>query len=386
MARMTSINGKVLNWAREISNISTEDAGKRVNKDGTVILSWEQEEDYPTYGQLEKLGELYKKPIAVFFFPNIPEVNSIKTSCRTINEAVFNTISTKVIRLMNEARVMQLNLLDLNKGYNPDLHNLIKLRGIKNSRSIRDAATETRKILEISLDKQKEMKKIDEALEFWRDIMRINGIYVFKEAFHDDSISGFCLYDEQFPIIYINNSMSFSRQIFTLFHELFHLLNDTSGIDKLEDDYLSLLETDKRDVEVMCNQFAAEFLVPKDDFIKSINGLNINDATISNLANTYCVSREVIMRKLLDLGKISQITYNERRIEYIEEAKRSKNESNGGNFYNTMISYLGYGYLHLVFTQYKEKRIDIFNVAEYTKLKVGQVSTLEKKWGWRIKR
>lgn len=32
-----------------------------------------------------------------------------------------------------------------------------------------------------------------------------------------------CINDEQYPVILINNSMSFARQIFTLLHELYHL-------------------------------------------------------------------------------------------------------------------------------------------------------------------
>ena len=40
-----------------------------------------------------------------------------------------------------------------------------------------------------------------------------------------------------FPVIVINNSMSFERQIFTLFHELYHLISDTSGAEIIRDDY-----------------------------------------------------------------------------------------------------------------------------------------------------
>lgn len=39
------------------------------------------------------------------------------------------------------------------------------------------------------------------------------------------------------PIIMINNSMSFARQNFTLFHELYHLIANTSGAEIIRDDY-----------------------------------------------------------------------------------------------------------------------------------------------------
>ena len=95
----------------------------------------------------------------------------------------------------------------------------------------------------------------------WRSAFYNCGIYVFKDAFKEEKFSGFCLYDNQFPVIYINNSMSFSRQIFTLFHELCHIILKTSGIDKTDDDYLNRLSIDNKEIETFCNSFDGEFLV-----------------------------------------------------------------------------------------------------------------------------
>ena len=50
-----------------------------------------------------------------------------------------------------------------------------------------------------------------------------------QEVFQAEGLFGFCLQDDEFPIIYLNNSAAKSRQIFSLFHELAHLLLRTSG-------------------------------------------------------------------------------------------------------------------------------------------------------------
>ena len=70
------------------------------------------------------------------------------------------------------------------------------------------------------------------------------------------TFSGFCLYDETFPVIYVNNSSSKTRQIFTLFHELAHLLFQTSGIDTISSDYIDRLGGKEKSIEVFCNTFA----------------------------------------------------------------------------------------------------------------------------------
>ena len=78
------------------------------------------------------------------------------------------------------------------------------------------------------------------------------------------------LYDSEFPIIYINNSMPKTRQIFTLFHELSHLLFKTGGIDKIRDTYVNSLSGDDRRIEIFCDKFAGDFLVPENDFNQQV--------------------------------------------------------------------------------------------------------------------
>jgi Zn-dependent peptidase ImmA (M78 family) len=73
-------------------------------------------------------------------------------------------------------------------------------------------------------------------------------VSVFKDAFRVDDYSGFCLYDDEFPLIYVNNSTSKTRQIFTLFHELAHLISHTSGIDTLRNDFIDRLPDNERKI------------------------------------------------------------------------------------------------------------------------------------------
>lgn len=70
--------------------------------------------------------------------------------------------------------------------------------------------------------------------------------------------------------ILINNSMSFARQIFTLFHELYHLISDTSGAEIIRDDFYVALEPDQEQSERACDIFANTFLIPHDDFVAEL--------------------------------------------------------------------------------------------------------------------
>jgi len=386
MEKITAVNSSVIKWAREVSHYSISDVSEYLDKDPKIILDWESGVDYPTYAQLEKLSELYRKPLAVFFFPDVPKIQSLKASCRTLPESAYSKLSFKIIRKMNEARAMQLNLCELHNNVNPAKVNITKLVTPKN---FNDLLVSIRNILGVSLQEQKRNRKIDDAFEMWRERFVMNGVYVFKDAFRDDSISGFCLYDNEFPVIYINNSMSFARQIFTLFHELYHLISHTSGIDKIDDDYFSDLNGGRLNIERDCNKFAGAFLVPPDDLLNEVKGKYIDDDLVNKLAILYKVSRDVISRSLLNLGLITNEEYEEKHAEYVLDALRAKDikkEKSGGDSYYTKISYLGYGYLHLVFDKYRKNQIDIYQLSEYTKTKVEHLPKLEMKWGWRVRR
>ncbi len=189
------------------------------------------------------------------------------------------------------------------------------------------------------------------------------------------SFSGFCLYDEQFPLIYVNNSKPKTRQIFTLFHELAHLLFRTGGIDTQHDDYLDHLEGDSRRIEVLCNRFTGEFLVPGRDFEQRIRGTAINDELIQELADRYHVSREVILRKLLDRRLVEPAFYEEKVQDWTQSAKKSSGV--GGNPYRTKGVYLGERYLEIAFSRYYQNRISVEQLADYLGVKVKNVPGME---------
>ncbi len=77
-------NPKILKWARERAKYSLEDVALKLKKDIDIIKSWESGEKSPTYIQLEKLAyDIYKRPIALFFFPEPPEESDEQSEFRT---------------------------------------------------------------------------------------------------------------------------------------------------------------------------------------------------------------------------------------------------------------------------------------------------------------
>ena len=229
-----------------------------------------------------------------------------------------------------------------------------------------------RKYLGVSLDEQTGWSDAETAVDAWRDALEDCGIAVFKDAFHNDGYSGFSLYDEIFPVIYVNNSAK-TRQTFTLFHELAHLLFHTSGIVSLSEMPEEGIPASSRQIEIICNRFATEFLLPGECFEQETRGRAANERTAEYLAGKYHVSREVIFRRFLDRGLVTENQYDSARKKWAGQRRRES----GGNYYWTKVAYLGARYIGLAFSKYHQNRISEPELADYLDVKVSNLPKLE---------
>lgn len=373
------VNPAILKWARETAGFSIEDAAKklkrkRINVD--TLAAWERGEQFPTYSQLERLAyEIYRRPLAIFFFPEPPQEETPRESFRTLPEEEIRRMTAKMRFLVKQARSMQISLDELNEGKNPAARIISRALVFRPDISLKDMVSSVRAYLGIAIGIQLQWRSAEKAFSEWRTAIESHGIFIFKDAFKDDNISGFCLYDKNFSIIYVNNSKPATRQIFTLFHELAHLLFRTGGIDASDEGYIHLLKGADRQIEVQCNRFAGAFLVPDENFNPRIKKLSITDSAISELANLYSVSREVILRKLFDRKLISQSFYDRMVKKWREEF--GEKSGSGGDYYLTKRVYLGERYLELAFSRYYQNRLSLEQLADHLGVKVKYVNGME---------
>ncbi|MFW5760044.1 MAG: helix-turn-helix domain-containing protein [Cyclobacteriaceae bacterium] len=357
------INPDVLRWARQRSGFTYEDLYSQFKK----IKDWEEGISMPTYKQLEDLSDKLKCPVAVFFFPEPPNIEPIRNSFRTLPDIDYELIPPVVRLLLQKAKSMQINLEELNEQSPLYEKSLLKDLNFDLNTPLENIAAEIRKYLDVPLSRQMAWNNVEYAFEQWRHIFSLHGIFVFKDAFKADEYSGFCLYHVDFPIIYINNSTSKNRQIFTLFHELAHLIFKTSGIDRLHSGYLGNLNNEQEKIEVLCNKFASVFLVPDDSFKSIIQDMELNEEGIKTISQAYKVSPEVILRKLYDKNMVSQ-NYYEKQVDtwnkQYEDFKK-KRKAKGGDFYHTQITYLGKDYVNLAFKQFFQNKITSTKLADY---------------------
>ena len=381
-APVSGINPDVLVWARKRAGYSVNDVAEKIKKDAAIIAAWESGDAAPTYPQLEYLAyTLYKRPLAIFFFPEPPDESDLSRSFRTLPHTETDKFAPDTLYALRAGRAFQLTLSELNNGTNPSDKKIFRDIELRSGTALAEAVTAVRAYLGIDINQQMKWRNATVALKAWRNVVQDNGIFVFKRSFTQEGISGFCLYDTEFPIIYLNNSTAKARQIFTLFHELAHILLRNNGITQINTQYIETLHGEARAIEVFCNRFASEFLVPVEHFDAQLfPNMQINDQSIRALADKYCVSREVILRRLLDKRLITSAYYQAKMEEWTAEYRQrqdSKKGKSSGHHYNTQIAYFGDHFLNMVFDQYHNNRITMFQVADYLNMKVPTAMQLE---------
>ena len=372
---VNGINPKILKWARERSGYTVAAIASALKKDASIINDWESGERALTYVQLEKLADKYKRPIAIFFFPEPPEEPNIaeNLALRSFDD---DRLDPRIHILLRQAYARQLSLMELNLGTNPSEKKIFRDLQASPADSAAALAQQTRAYLSISIEGQADWDSAREALENWRDLIEEAGIFVFKAAFQDASVDGFCLVHDEFPVIYLNNSRQHVRQIFSLFHELAHLLLSENGITRG-------ISQGGGEVEVFCNQFAAEFLVPSDDLETRLKFPVYDDDAIEELAVHYKVSRPVILLKLVNRGILTQENYRQKMDQWTEahelhEKKRTGGStSSGGSYYNTRATYLGYRFMAIAFSKYRQGHCSVEQLAEHLNVKVKHLPQLE---------
>ena len=113
-----------------------------------------------------------------------------------------------------------------------------------------------RRYFDITLEDQIQAKDARAFYLICRKKIEDRGIIVLHDSFPEQDGSGFCLSHDRHPIIVVNTKrQTKGRRLFTLIHELAHVLMRKSGIS---DPFVQRNATERA-----CNRFAGSFLVPQ---------------------------------------------------------------------------------------------------------------------------
>lgn len=311
----------LLEWARKQSHMDLATAAKSAGQTEDRLREWEAGSRVPTLNQLRTLAKVYRRSVGVFFLEEIPKaIRRPPVDFRRFELSTDNLMSPALANGIREAEAKRDAALDIfaqleeqPPEWNLDLPPEVHPEG---------AAAFLLKRLSITMHDRTKWSSAYEALNGWRTAVESLGVLVVQfSGISMSEMRGCSLATFPLPVIILNSSDSPLGRIFTLLHELTHLARNEGGLcDLREDDPRS---RDRDAIEEYCNFVAGAMLVPEGELLqRSDVVLAASDTAwtmeqLKEMRRVFWASSEVLLRRLLILGKTPQAYYRTMK-EYFE--------------------------------------------------------------------
>jgi Zn-dependent peptidase ImmA (M78 family) len=312
----------VIAWALEEDGRPLREIADRLHVETDDIRAWVDGRSRPSRGQVTELAETLDRPRALFFLPRAPQEAALPTSFRHPADDDRGIVSAAARRWIRRARRSQrfAAWLREEQGSRP-----IHLPLVRSPTDPRPVATKTRQWLELTNDDQLSWRDQSFALGRWRRAIEETGIFVFQFEIGEGDIRGFSAWDELAPMIALNaSSMTPAARIFTLGHELGHLVSRTDAACL---DWVAPRLPGGQSIERWCDRYSAALLLPNDLVSQVLAPAPSRDdlTLVRTLASKAKVSLRAAALRLVDLGTVDWSAY--RRVEAVAPPRRA---SRGG--------------------------------------------------------
>lgn len=375
------VKPELLKWARKSSGLSLDVVYKKSKVKKEKLEEWERGESAPSIAQLRKLANIYKRPIAIFYLSKIPKEFDALYDFRLLWGEEKKLISPSLryeIRLAQYRRENILNLYKLNNELIPKIELSVKLYEDEDL-----LAEKIRNFIKIKIEDQFNWKNEYEAFNSWRNALFDSGILVFQAAkIYMQEMRGFSIYNSILPIIVVNNKDVIRGRIFSMIHELVHILLKKGGLCNLRE--AKSYASNNQRFEIFCNRVAGAVLVPKnvllqeDIVIKKKTLSEWEDSEILYLSNKFKVSREAILRRLLIERKITNQFYEVKREQYIAQyKKRQLGKESHPQHHIIELSKTGHFYARFVLSSYYQDKITASELSDYLGVKLKHLPKIE---------
>ncbi len=221
---------------------------------------------------------------------------------------------------------------------------------------------------------------------------RMPGFLVFQAtSFDAEEASGFAVAEDRAPLIVVNRKDPPTRRSFSLLHELAHLMLHVSGVSDLHTD--DARPPEDQAIEVFCNHVAAAALIPKGWLLnearvvaRGARATTWTDSEIADLARTFSVSREALVRRLLTFGRTTEAFYRQKRgqylAEYLAQRQKQREETSGEGIPRNMpqetVSNFGGPLVRMILGNYYQDRLTLSDVAGYPESKPSTFQNLSR--------
>jgi len=246
-----------------------------------------------------------------------------------------------------------------------------------------NASAAVRDFLGVSLERQSTWRTDYEAFKQWRLLIENTGILTFQaNGVEPAEARGFSISERPLPVAVANIKDAPRGRIFTLLHEVAHILLNDGGICDLHESH----ENESSRIEAFCNHVAGAVLFPKEAFLAMDVVLRHRkgdpawtDQELAELSRRFGGSREAALVRLLTLGLTTERYYREKRDEflklYIEQRKRQKGFAPP---LEVALTSAGPTFTSLVIESFNRERITASDVSDYLQIRLKHLADVQR--------
>ena len=307
------VHPATLKWIRIELGLSTQQVADKLKLSIEQLQNWESGSEGITLSQSKKIAKKYKVSLPFLYLKQTPKKHRFKSIIDFRSASYQENFSDRLclaIKTIHERQVWMREFLQ-EEGQKP----LEWLGRFSGSNNIDNIAKQCRQWLEIKQQEISDLKDDKEAFYYWIEKIEAKGVIVANNNNHRFSqidrkeYSGLVLYDQYAPLILLNPKDSYARRIFTLLHELAHLLVKPESCLSLID--FRTDESEYDEVEVFCNNIASNILIDS-SFIKNNwqHTLSFDD-NVEKFINKFKVSYSAFAVAIKKINIINQTKLNE---------------------------------------------------------------------------
>jgi Zn-dependent peptidase ImmA (M78 family)/DNA-binding XRE family transcriptional regulator len=275
---MNKTNNNMFVLAREARGYTQTELSKELGLTQGTLSKIELGLNEPSKDNLSQISDKLNFPISFFYKDDLifnandiyyRKIHNIRKKSISKAEALMNIIKISVDKLLKNIEMPDPNYIN----WNIDIH------GTPSS-----AALKLREYWNIPKG------RIDNITQ----IIENNGIIIIEFDFEIDKMDGISMFTRhQTPIIFINKNIPGCRQRFTIAHELGHIIL-----------HLKKIIPQSRDVEKEAWEFAAEFLIPKREFLSNVYKFDLT--SLGALKSYWKVSMSALIYRAKSLNLLSE--------------------------------------------------------------------------------
>lgn len=329
------IEPEILHWAMGRAQVPAADLARAVGTSEAVLTTLLNGQQLPSFHQARKLADKLRIPFGVLFLTEPPVSALPVADFRTIGRGVqapsvdLHDVLMAVMRRQDWLR---------------DYLQATGAAPVAMVGSLPEPESDSPEALAAVLRDQLQLETLvrpSRVDAFFRELVvraEKAGVNVAKNGVVGNNTSrpldvaefrGFALSDEYAPFVFINGADAPGAQLFTLMHELAHIVRGDSGISASD-------VADAGRIESVCNAAAAEVLVPREEFVDVWQPHAAVDTAIELAAEHFRVSQYVIAIRAFTNSLISHTELSQLLATFRSQHQNRDKGTGGGDFYTNL--------------------------------------------------